>query len=115
MHISSEDFHLAARRLCRQHLIGDHGELHKHRHIFMRHYSIEGRWGQIEPLSMKEWHDALAREMVRRGYKHKSLYKQPDLRYLPLDDKAGRVHRGLTLKLLKKKCKYCRERIKEVG
>lgn len=49
--------------LCRKHLLGAHGEIHKHRHTFEKKYSIDGRITpivQIEPGSMKEEHDRLA-------------------------------------------------------
>lgn len=65
--------------LCKSHLLGEHGEIHKHRHNFVKGHRIEGRRGQIEPESMQQRHDILAEEMLRRGYNHKSPYKQPDL------------------------------------
>jgi len=65
--------------MCRKHLLGEHGEIHKHRHNFVRGHSIAGRRGQIEPLAMGTRHDALACEMVRRGYRHASPYAMPDL------------------------------------
>jgi hypothetical protein len=67
------------RLLCRRHLLGEHGELHKHRWAFVAVHSIAGRPGQIEPARMGERHDALAAEMLRRGYRHESPYAQPDL------------------------------------
>ena len=42
--------------LCTQHLLGEHLEIHKHRHVFIKHYSITGRIYpivQIEPASME--------------------------------------------------------------
>ena len=68
-----------AKLLCKKHLMGEHFELHKHRHNFVKGHSIEGRRGQIEPASMKKRHDELAKEMSIRGYNHKSEYEQPDL------------------------------------
>lgn len=68
-----------AKSLCKKHLLGEHGELHKHRHNFVKGHSIEGRRGQIEPISMEKRHDELAKEMISRGYNHKSEYEQPDL------------------------------------
>lgn len=65
--------------MCRKHLLGEHGEIHKHRHNFVAGHSIEGRRGQIDPARMGERHDALAAEMQRRGYRHESPYEQPDL------------------------------------
>ncbi len=70
--------------LCRQHLLGEHSEIHKFRHCFEREYNMATRIerGQIDPERMAERHDALAAEMLRRGYNHQSPYKQPPLDYL---------------------------------
>lgn len=67
------------RILCRKHLLGEHGEIHKHRHNFVKGHSIAKRKGQIEPTSMKTRHDELAEEMTLRGYNHRSPYELPDL------------------------------------
>ena len=69
--------------LCRKHLLGEHGEIHKFRHCFEKKYKMAGRMGQIEPVSMESRHDELAEEMKRRGYNHQSPYEQPDVSYLP--------------------------------
>lgn len=113
MHLTPGSLAIAARRLCRQHLLGDHGELHKHRHVFERRYSIAGRRGQIEPLLMQAWHDALVREMARRGYRHQSPYAQPSLAHLPAEDLFGKVDREATLDRLRTKCTACAQRIQE--
>lgn len=98
------------RILCRAHLLGEHGELHKHRHCFEKQRSMSGRRGQIEPMAMKARHDALAAEMVRRGYMHASPYEQPDISYLPDDDRNGLVDRKSALDDLITRCSHCRER-----
>jgi hypothetical protein len=71
--------------MCRQHLLGEHNEIHKHRHNFVKKHKMHNRilWGQIDAHNMKKRHDLLAEEMLRRGYKHKSPYEQPDVGYLP--------------------------------
>ena len=97
-------------RLCRVHLLGEHGEIHKHRHNFAKRHSITGRLNpvvQIEPESMQARHDALAREMVRRGYKHNSPYIQPDLSYLPEEERRARVDVSVSVRDLKARCKNC--------
>lgn len=91
--------------LCRQHLLGEHNEIHKHRPSFVKRHSMKGRIGQIEPLKMKERHDELAREMVSRGYKHNSPYEMPDLSYLTKDEIQSKVDVGKSMELLKKRCK----------
>ena len=37
--------------LCRQHLLGEHSEIHKHKHNFEKGHSIKGR---LYPISQKE-------------------------------------------------------------
>ena len=70
--------------MCRKHLLGEHGEIHKFRHNFEKRHNMVGRLmfpSQIDPTKMSERHDALAHEMARRGYNHHSPYVQPDVGY----------------------------------
>lgn len=94
--------------MCNQHLLGEHNEIHKHRHIFMRGYCLAGRRGQIEPKSMKIRHDELVSEMLIRGMNHKSPYEMPDLTEEAKDMVVDRV---LSLALLRNRCEKCRTRI----
>ncbi len=99
------------RFMCRKHLLGEHGELHKFRHMFIKGHRIEGRRGQIEPAAMKYRHDELAREMVRRGYRHESPYEQPDLSGYDL---AGfTVDRAESTKELFKRCCDCKSQYRQ--
>ena len=93
--------------LCRNHLLGEHGEIHKHRHNFVKGHSIKGRRGAIEPMAMKSRHDELADEMLRRGYKHESPYEQPDLSHYALEDRSMKVDRVESLSLLLGRCNQC--------
>lgn len=73
-------------QLCRRHLLGEHGEIHKFRHSFEKRHNMAGRLApvvQIAPQHMQARHDALAAEMVRRGFCHQSPYLQPDVSHLP--------------------------------
>lgn len=75
--------------LCDKHLLGEHGEIHKFRHVFEKGYSIRKRVrppSQIVPLQMELRHNELAYEMSERSMKHKSPYTLPDLyaKYNPL-------------------------------
>lgn len=96
--------------LCRQHLLGEHNELHKHRHNFVKQHKMDGRIGQIEPKSMKKRHDELVSEMLRRGYNHQSPYEQPDTSYLP----NMIINREEALKDLLNRCKECKERYNQL-
>ena len=66
---------LAPERLCRQHLLGEHRELHalwviltRGKKGFARHPET-ARWrGKLQALYRR--HEALAAEMARRGYRH---------------------------------------------
>lgn len=72
--------------LCRRHLLGEHGEIHKFRHNFEKRHNMARRLSpvvQIVPHRMQDRHDALAAEMARRGYNHQSPYTQPDVSHLP--------------------------------
>lgn len=96
--------------LCRKHLLGEHGEIHKHKHNFEKGHSIEGRRGQIEPASMQSRHDALAEEMVKRGFNHKSPYEQPDLSHYDID--TFTVDRDESKRDLADRCPECKERMR---
>lgn len=96
--------------LCRRHLLGEHNEIHKHRHVFDREWSIDGRVHpvvQIEPSSMKTRHDELAAEMERRGYNHRSPYAQPDLSHLPKWQQEAKVDKEESLAELYRRCPDC--------
>ena len=92
--------------LCKNHLLGEHGEIHKHRHNFIKKHRMAGRMGQIEPSAMLTRHDELAKEMTRRGYNHNSPYDQPDISHLP----PMFVNREKSLTILLSRCECCRNR-----
>ena len=105
-----------AKLLCKKHLLGEHGEIHKHRHNFVKQHSISGRIVpivQIEPNSMKKRHDDLANEMLRRGMNHQSSYDQPNLSYLPENEQCALVDIQKSLSDLSDRCPECRKNIQE--
>lgn len=69
--------------LCRKHLLGEHGEIHKHIPSFRKGHKIDGRFDpvvQIQLNALQSRHDVLAAEMLKRGYNHNSpLVDVPDL------------------------------------
>lgn len=100
--------------LCNKHLLGEHGEIHKHRHNFLKHHSIKGRLSpvvQIEPMSMGQRHDELAIEMLARDMNHKSPYVMPCIKHLPIDQRQARVDIDVSIKDLIKRCPECKARI----
>lgn len=102
--------------LCRKHLLGEHGEIHKHKYNFIKKHKIDKRISpvvQIEPKSMSNRHDKLVIEMLNRGYNHKSPYYQPDISYLPLKQQHAKVNIETSYQDLIKRCPDCAMRIKK--
>ena len=60
--------------LCRQHLLGEHVEMHMFYGTIKKGKSINGyiKGGLVDPSLIEFRHDVLANEMMRRGYNHKS-------------------------------------------
>jgi len=98
--------------MCRKHLLGEHGELHKFLKTWERKIPVAGRisGNQLEPASYKDRHDALAAEMLRRDFSHKSPLAQPDFGYLPDHHLAYLVDRERALVDLHERCPECRRR-----
>ncbi|MBP9816657.1 MAG: pyrimidine dimer DNA glycosylase [Candidatus Pacebacteria bacterium] len=70
---------VSPRTLCRKHLLGEHRELHGLWNILTKHKGVGGysrhpetlRWvGKTKALYAR--HEALVKEMLRRGYNHQS-------------------------------------------
>jgi hypothetical protein len=64
-------------KLCRQHLLGEHHELHALWSIIINnkkgfaHHPETMRWrGKLRALYFR--HEALVEEMIKRGYKHRT-------------------------------------------
>lgn len=100
--------------LCNKHLLGEHGEIHKHKHNFEKKHSVTGRLVpivQIEPSSMELRHDSLANEMLYRGMNHRSEYKQPDISYLSTAFQSAKVDLDISKRDLISRCDMCMNRI----
>jgi hypothetical protein len=103
--------------LCNKHLLGEHGEIHKHRHNFVKQHSIAKRISpvvQIEPNNMQSRHDELADEMLRRSMNHQSPFEQPDITYLPIEQRNAMVDTDWSMIDLASRCPECKERIKKI-
>ena len=98
--------------MCRVHLVGEHGELHKFLHNWKKKHRVDGRieGNAMEPLSYKKRHDELADEMLRRGFNHKSPLEQPDFSYLPEKYLSFRVDKNKSYDILINRCDECRKR-----
>lgn len=98
--------------LCKKHLLGEHGEIHKHLHNFQKHHRMTGRIFPIvliEPASMQQRHDELAKEMLSRGYNHKSPYVQPDISHLPENEQNAKVDMAYNIVDLTSRCFDCKK------
>jgi len=94
--------------------LGEHGELHKHRHNFVKQHKVNGRIYpvvQIEVASMEARHNELAIEMLKRGMNHESPYTQPDITYLGQEIINTKVDVNTSLTDLSNRCSKCKERI----
>lgn len=100
--------------LCRNHLLGEHNEIHKHRHNFEKKHKITKRIFpivQIEPQNMKKRHDELVAEMIKRNYNHNSPYEQPDISYLKPEERYARINENISISDLINRCPECAKRI----
>ena len=97
------------RFMCRQHLLGEHVEMHMIAGSIIRGKSIEGYTlnGLIETSRIQERHDYIANAMVGRGYNHQSPLEYVDQLnqgWLDRDKNAGDLF---------ERCDLCRHRFEE--
>ena len=96
------------RIMCREHLLGEHAEIHAFVGTINRGYSVKGYLdsGLLEVHNLYTRHDELVKEMKRRGYKHNSKiakkWKQAE--------KSGSIDREKNLRELVNRCSRCRDR-----
>ena len=93
--------------LCRQHLLGEHNELHALVGSINKGISVKGyiRDGLAEIHNIVSRHSQLVSEMLRRGYNHKSP--------LPSFSEytAGIINVNDNIQELCRRCTRCKERI----
>jgi hypothetical protein len=96
--------------LCRQHLLGEHKELHQLvGHVRAGNTNAlrgHAERGQIDTGRVAPRHEALVAEMERRGYNHDSPLAYDDTLGLGSVDEAGNREE------LAERCPECRERIR---
>lgn len=100
---------VAPNLLCRQHLLGEHFEMHCFAGAFIQgkpltHYI---KYGFVELHNLHTRHDELRDEMIKRGYHHQSPI--PDF----ITPREGHVDSFENLATLKNKCPECKKRMKE--
>lgn len=94
------------RLMCREHLLGEHLEMHMFAGAIRKGSSVRGyiENGLVETGNIKGRHDELVTEMERRGYKHNSPLEDPCC------EENGFVDGEKNLGELKSRCPECRER-----
>ena len=103
--------------LCRKHLLGEHGEIHKHIPSFRKGYNVDGRFkpvAQIQLNAIESRHDDLAAEIQKRGYNHNSpLLNIPNLSltYPQYYDKVVDIE--ISKKDLIERCLECRNNLEK--
>ena len=98
--------------LCREHLLGAHVECHMLARSVELGKTLDGfvDGGLVELHNIKSEHDAIAGEMLRRGYNHKSPLVLDD-KFLSKYKNKGCVSRQKSLTDLCERCSECRDRI----
>jgi len=94
--------------LCRQHLLGEHLEMHMFIGTIKKGINVSGyiETGLLDPNKLQERHDELVSEMEKRGYSHYSPLESVDISYI--DGKACIDAEG-NLKELSSRCEECRK------
>ena len=92
--------------LCRQHLLGEHREMHALIGSLRKGRSIKGHIekGQVEVHNILKRHDALAKEILRRGWRHIKPLSAKGVKLY----KAGKVDSAENKKELGRRCPECR-------
>ncbi len=91
------------RQMCRRHLLGEHVEIHMAAASLRLGKSLSGfiEKGLLGLHSLRARHDALVREMLRRGYRHASPLGRIPRR------SGGRVDRRRNAAELAARCADC--------
>lgn len=100
------------KKMCRNHLLGEHKEIHQLLGSMKAGRSIQGHIDkkQVDPSSIIERHNELVFEMLDRGYNHNSnlSYKE---KQLVKNAKSININSESNLQELKNRCNKCRKRI----
>ena len=98
--------------MCRQHLLGEHVEIHMFIGALSRGKTVKGylEKGLLEVHSLYARHEELVEEMKQRGYNHSSDIDEK----WKSAEKLGVVDRKKNLEELLKRCSRCKRRHSEV-
>jgi hypothetical protein len=109
--------------MCRQHLLGEHNELHMIVGCMKHDKKLDGyiKNNLIDIHKIYSRHEQLANEMIMRGYKHNSQLNEKEIdslirKYLD-NNYNGKIESFVnyinSFNDLKKRCKECRNNMKQ--
>jgi len=102
------------RHMCRQHLLGEHVEIHMMYGTMKQHKNVGGyiENNLLEPSSLRWRHDELVEEMQARGYNHKSPLGDMGEIYVFYNDIWSKtINRKAAFLELMSRCGECRRRM----
>lgn len=93
--------------LCRKHLLGEHVEHHMFIGTILKKSKLKGYLdkGLLQVETLESRHEELVKEMLLRGYNHKSEFPKVKLW------KEGKINISDNIEELKKRCSECKKRI----
>ena len=100
------------RIMCRQHLLGEHAEIHMFIGTIDRNKSVKGylQKGLLEVHNLFSRHNELVKEMKKRGYTHHSDVEEK----WKTANRAGFIDRKRSLEELVNRCSKCKRRYLEL-
>lgn len=100
------------RIMCRQHLLGEHVEIHMFIGTLDRKKSVKGylQKGLLEVHNLRSRHNELVEEMKRRGYRHHSEVEEK----WKTVNMLGFIDRKQSLEDLINRCSKCKIRYLEL-
>ena len=101
------------RKMCDQHLVGEHYEIHMFFGVISKGKNIKGYIdkGLVEVHNIKSRHDILVKEMLRRNMKHHS----PMLQEIQCSAPIGSINKAENEIILYNKCISCHQRMDAVN
>jgi len=101
---------ISPKYLCRQHLLGEHNEIHMLLGCLEKGKSVSGyiEKGLVELHNIRVRHDSIVEEMIKRGYRHHTpIYSTPH----PETLSVGKVDLIQSAQELMNRCSGCCLRI----
>jgi len=97
------------KKLCNQHLLGEHLEMHMFTGCIKKGTNLNGYYNNklVCTNLIKKRHDGLVNEMISRNMKHKSPL--PEIDFFK-DFKYGEIDIEANIKELSSRCSRCKER-----